>query len=99
MNLSYLSKVFVYDINVHEMSFDEEAQLRCSTDDLVLNNKERCAYLCHLNCNGCFKFNTSASCFKCRYEEIRTESNLLCSDTCPKGFEKNFTSQTCQGFI
>lgn len=47
----------IYDINISEMTADEEAELRCSKDKYLNNYDEiRCNYLCHENCLGNNKY-------------------------------------------
>ena len=60
---SYDARVFVYDIDVREMSVDEEARMRCSHSPLDATASRsdvlRCRRLCHDNCigrlGGCFR--------------------------------------------
>lgn len=93
---SYDSKVYVYDISVNEMLRDEEAELRCSVNNLTYYDEIRCRHLCHENCLGCFKSNSSLNCKKCRYGEFYDNRKLICLSTCPRGFEKNTTAHNCQ---
>ena len=92
-------KVFVYDINVQEMSGDQEARLRCAARNLNEHAKVRCKILCHNDCIGCDKANSSTSCTECRYDGIYDEKGgaFTCLQTCPRGFEKNLKLQKCQG--
>lgn len=93
---SYDSKVYVYDISVNEMLKDEETEIRCSGDNFTIYDEARCKYLCHENCLGCFKANSSYNCKKCRFGEYYQNGKLICLETCPRGFEKNSTLNKCQ---
>lgn len=94
---SYDSKVSVYDISVEELTPDQEANLRCSQENLTSYDMDRCMQLCHSNCVGCFKANSSVSCIGCRFAEYQEGKNTICLDTCPKGLEKNVSLNNCQG--
>ena len=90
---SYDSKVHIYDINVAEMSADQEAKLRCSKNPY---DQPRCSLICHKNCLGCSKANSSFSCRECRFSGYSEDGQVTCLDSCPKGFEKNRALNTCQ---
>jgi hypothetical protein len=92
---SYESKVYVYDINVKEMTRDEEAQLRCSSKNLDYYDHIRCKNLCHDNCIGCYKSNSSLSCLKCRYDSMVNEMGLVCLESCARGYEKDTFLHSC----
>jgi hypothetical protein len=82
------------------MSKDEEAELRCSQnlyEQMSASEQLKCKDLCHENCLGCFKANSSKSCVKCRYAAIRENEKLVCLDNCPIGFEKNTYKNQCDG--
>lgn len=96
---SHDSKVSVYDINVNLLSRDEEAQLRCATDNMTFYDEIRCKNLCHDNCIGCSKANSSSSCIKCRYDSYKEENRLICLETCPIGYEKNSLLHKCEGYL
>ena len=81
------------------MKKDEESELRCSKDNLNPYDEIRCRSLCHDYCIGCFKSNSPNSCTKCRYSDYRSDGKLICLETCPIGFEKNYTLKICSGFI
>ena len=96
---SYDSKVFVYDINVQELTADQEAGLRCSRNNLTIYDMDRCQHLCHNNCVGCFKANSAVSCTSCRFAEYREAGRVICLDSCSKGLEKNVSLNKCQGWV
>lgn len=49
---SYDHLVNIYDINLEELSPDDEAEYRCSTHELQEAHKSRCDEICHKNCIG-----------------------------------------------
>ena len=79
------------------MSRDEEAQLRCSKNNLNDIDEKRCKILCHENCLGCIKSNSSVSCVKCRYHGKLSNDGVTCFDSCPLGFVKDKKLQKCFG--
>lgn len=87
----------IYDISTNQLSKDEQAQLRCSNNNLDSINENYCKNICHDNCLGCFKSNSSMSCVKCRYESFYDNGRLICLESCPKGFEKNNLLHFCEG--
>ncbi len=92
---SYDAKVFIYDISVTEMSSDQEASLRCSSPKSA-HDQHRCRHICHNNCIGCSKANSSTSCAKCRFSGYSEDGQITCLDSCPKGYEKNRSLDACQ---
>jgi hypothetical protein len=77
------------------MTRDEEAQLRCSPTNLDYYDHIRCKNLCHDNCIGCYKSNSSLSCLKCRYDSMINEMGLVCLESCPRGYEKDSLLHSC----
>ncbi len=90
---SYDAKVNIYDISVTEMSADQEAKLRCFKKPF---DKLRCSLICHNNCLGCFKANSSSSCNECRFSGYQKDGQTNCLDSCPRGYEKNRSLNICQ---
>lgn len=90
---SYTEKVFVYDISIEDLTRDQEALFRCSTEQLYLTNRKRCdQFLCHKNCIGCSKANSKNHCSRCKYSEMSgdgDESQATCLDVCSPGFQKH----------
>ena len=46
---------------------------------------------------GCSKANNPSACKKCRYAEYYEQGQLTCLDSCPRGYQMNTTTNSCQG--